>query len=285
MVMACVEMFGRVSSNMAPLRPAYLVFLASFRSSLTISFINIVFQMVCAKRVVAGLLLVSTGAAVANGACTGTSNGELPYSISSTKSGDGKSTTFYGLVCGLGCADGAVCADLTSVSIGGVSLGGGDGSDDCGTVYNVGLSPDGGCETFTFTADGSGVDLESVCPDGCHVRFNLANGESVVRTIGGARVETPVASPSPVPSPVPSPSPSPMPSPSPSPSPSVVPSSVPSSPTEEATPSASEGESVTPASIGSPRPYGGSVRRRNLHQYGGVRKLNQYGGAKRLHQY
>jgi hypothetical protein len=108
--------------------------------------------MVCAKRLIAGLLLLSTGTTLARADCMGTSDAELPYSITSTKTGDGKSTTFYGLVCGLGCADGAVCADLTSVSIGGSSLGGGDGSDDCGTVYNVRLSPDGGCETFTFTS-------------------------------------------------------------------------------------------------------------------------------------
>ena len=231
-------------------------------------------QMVCAKRLIAVLLVSSTCATVARAACAGTSDAELPYSITSTKTGDGKSTTFYGLVCGLGCVDGAECADLTSVSIGGSSLAGGNGSDDCGTVFDVSLSPDGGCETFTFTSSESGVDLDSVCPDGCHVRFNLKNGESVVRTIGGGRVDTPVASPSPVPLPSPSP----------------IPSAVPSSPAGETpstplTPSQPGGGIVTPAATSSPRPYGGSVRRRTLQQYGGSRRLRQYGGARKLNQY
>jgi len=208
--------------------------------------------MVCAKRLIAGLLLVSSGATLARADCTGTSDAELPYSITSTKTGDGKSTTFYGLVCGLGCAEGAACAELTSVSIGGPGLGGGDGSDDCGTVYNVRLSPDGGCETFTFSSAQSGVDLESVCPDGCRVRFNLDNGERIVRTIGGGRVDPPVASPTPA---------------------------------TPATPATANGGTVTPSATGSPKPYGGSVRRRTLNQYGGSRRLNQYSGTRKLNQY
>jgi hypothetical protein len=230
-------------------------------------------QMVKTNRLVAGLMVLSAGAAVANAACTGTSSADIPYSISSTKTGDGKSTTFYGLVCGLGCSDpNVLCEDLTSVSIGGASLGGGDSSDDCGTVYNVRLSPDEGCQTFTFSADGSNVDLESVCPDGCQVRFNMANGASVVRTIGGGRVDTPV---SPEPSPVPSPiEPSPI---EPSPEPSV-PQETPLAPAEP-----SPEPSVTPASTNSPKPYG--VRRRTLHQYGSSRRLSQYGSKRRLSQY
>ena len=204
------------------------------------------------------LATVSSGAVVANAAaCTGTSDLDIPYSISSTRTGDGKSTSFLGLVCGLGCSDGQLCEDVSSVSVGGVSLGGGDSSDDCGTVFNVALQPDGGCETFTFTTGQSNVDLESVCPNGCHVRFNFANGESVVRTIGGGRVETtPVASPPPVP---------------------VVPDVTvsPSAASPELSPSPMEpspGGTVTPSANNSPRPYG-SMRRRGRQMLQDYRRL------------
>jgi len=203
------------------------------------------------------LATVSSGAVVANAAaCTGTSDMDIPYSISSTRTGDGKSTSFLGLVCGLGCSDGELCEDLSSVSVGGVSLGGGDSSDDCGTVFNVALQRDGGCETFTFTTGQSNADLESVCPNGCHVRFNFANGESVVRTIGGGRVETtPVASPPPVPDVPVSPSAA---SPELSPSPIVEPSP--------------GGGTVTPSANNTPRPYG-SMRRRGRQMLQDYRRL------------
>ena len=215
------------------------------------------------KRLFLGLLAtLSAGAGMANAACTGTSELDIPYSITSTKTGDGKSTSFHGLVCALGCSEGMLCSDLSSVSIGGVSLGGGDSSDECGSVYNVGLTTEGGCQTFSFTTDKSGVDLESVCPNGCNVRFNFANGESAVRTIGGGRVEsTPTASP-PLVSPEVSPSPA---------SPEISPSPI--EPT-------SDGDTAKPASTNTPSLYG-SMRRRGRHMnaatYGGARRrLSQY---------
>jgi hypothetical protein len=202
---------------------------------------------------------------VALAACPGTSNANIPYSVSHTKSGDGSSTTFYVLACGLGCEDPSMmCTDLKSISLGGVQ--GGDGSDDCGGIFNVGLAPDGGCKTFSFTANQANADLGSVCPDGCLVKFNMANGKSVVRTIGGERVEAQV----------PETSPEPLPEPSPEPSPEM-------SPIIEPIPPNSPEETVTPSGSKTPTPYG--LRRRVLAQYGNGRRLSQYGSRRRLNQY
>ena len=235
--------------------------------------------MYLSNKLFALLFIACTLAACANAACTGTSNAVIPYSVSSTRTGDGSSTTFAVLICDTGCQEGALCSGLSSVSIGATGANGGDGTDDCGLSYNVKLTPgEGSCTTVYMTANKADAVISDVCPDGCHVKFTLADGQSVVKTIDGGAVDTASVVPEQSPPAVVEESPAAVVEESPA---AVV----------EESPAAVVGES--PASISStPSPYGrrrmsqieGALGGRRLRQYGGARRLNQY-GSRRLSQY
>eukprot|EP00889_Picochlorum_renovo_P002817 jgi/Picre1/29847/NNA_005229.t1 len=223
--------------------------------------------------------LYSVAVAV-RGACTGTESGEVPYSVSYTKTGDASSTTFIMQVCSTGCnSDNMICENLNSVSIAATGIAGAEGSDDCGVVKSAELTPDSGsCAVVYLDADKPDLELSDVCTEGCIVRYNMANGMSVAKTIDGRIIE-PIASPVPepvvpepvvpepvvpepvVPEPV-VPEVSPEPIPEPTPSPEVIISSTPPTPSV----------------------YG----RRRMRQMEGPlssRRLRRSNGARRLHQY
>jgi hypothetical protein len=243
--------------------------------------------MYLSNKLFALLFIVCALAARAKAACTGTSNAAIPYSVSSTRTGDGSSTTFAVLICDSGCQDGALCSGLSSVSIGATGADGGDGKDDCGLTYNVKLTPgEGSCATVYMSAKKAEASISDVCPDGCHVKFNLADGQSVVKTIDGAAVDTASVVPEQSPAAVVEESPATV----MEQSPAAVAEESPADVTGES-PADVVGES--PAAISStPSPYGrrrmrqieGALGGRRLRQYGGARRLNQY-GSRRLSQY
>lgn len=226
--------------------------------------------MYLVQKFLALLIGLYSVAVAVRGACTGTESGDIPYSVSYTKTGDASSTTFIMQVCSTGCSGGdMVCQNLNSISVSATGIAGTEGSDDCGVVKSAELTPDSGsCAVVYLDADKPDLELSDVCTDGCIVRYNLANGMSVAKTIDGQIVEPASDSPEPV---VPEP---------------VVPEPVVPEPVvPDVSPSPTPSPEATVAST-SPTPsvYG----RRRMRQMEGPlssRRLRHSNGARRLHQY
>ena len=144
--------------------------------------------MYLARKLFGALCLALALASVAKAACVGTSSANIPYSLSSTKTGDASSTNFLILVCGNGCQGDAYCPDVTSVSVGASGVTG--ASDDCGSSFPVELSAKSGdCKTVSFSVQEPNASLNKVCANGCQVKFGLSDGQSVVKTIDGNVVQ------------------------------------------------------------------------------------------------
>lgn len=221
--------------------------------------------MYSARQTFAILCLVISFSCVVRSACVGTTDAEIPYTLSHTKSGDSTATSFYVLVCGMGCQADSYCPDLTSISVGATGVTGADGNDECGATFPIDLSASsGGCKTVTFAVQEPDASLDKVCPSGCQVKFALSDGQSVVKSIDGKIL--PASSPEVVTTP----------------SPEVV-----TTPSPEVVTTPSPSGPVSPSNT--PEPYGrrriSQTEARRLMQYGGNRRLSQYGEARKLRQY
>jgi len=228
--------------------------------------------------ILAIVLLVAKTFSLAAGACTGSlAASNVPFSFTSTRTGDASSTTFIIQVCSKGCSDDQsdVCQPLSSVSFGATGLVSADGgSDECGpSISGASLGPLGTespanvhCASAYLDGPEPNMDLSDVCPSGCIVKLGFANGQSVVATLDGSVVPQQV-SPEPVPEPEPEPEPVP-----------------------ETTPSAPSAYGRRRLNVHDNENLSSFIGRR-LNQYGkrrlvqyGSRRLNQY-GSRRLNQY
>lgn len=220
--------------------------------------------------ILAIILLAAKSLSLVAGACTGSlSASNVPYSFTSTRTGDASSTTFIIQVCSKGCSDDQsdVCQPLTSVSFGATGLVSADGgSDECGpSVSGASLGPLGTespasvhCASAYLDGPEPNMELGDVCPSGCIVKLGFANGQSAVTTVDGSAVPQQV---SPEPEPVP-----------------------------ETTPPAPPAYGRRRLNIHDNENLSSFIGRR-LNQYGrrrlvqyGSRRLNQY-GSRRLNQY
>lgn len=233
--------------------------------------------MFSTRRVLTAICLVLSLASVALASCVGTTNIDVPFTLSYTRTGDGSSTSFYVLVCSTGCEGNSECPFLETISVGVDGVDGANGNDDCGPVFPVDLSAANvGCETVRFTVPGSNTALEQVCPGGCQAKLTLRNGQTVVKAIEGSFTQ-----PNPSPEEVSTPQEVASPEPEVSMSPELVMS-------PEVVPNPSPSETVLPTST--PQPYGRrrvsqlDALSRRLSQYGANRRLNQY-GKRKLRQY